>query len=161
MSRPRILPLVLAGAIALCLIGLRGAWTQSSGLRRVTNTSEEGLNLNPSISGDGKIVAFESTEDVAQADGTDHFRAIRANLTVDPATFFQIDSTRAVAPAVSQDGSRIAFASKDDPLGTNPDGDSEIFLFDGAKLIQVTKTSPAGLITGITKKASVCSSSGR
>ena len=142
MSRPRILPLVLAGAIALCLFGLRAARPQSADLRRVTDTSEEGLNLNPSISGDGRIIAFESTEDVADAGGIDRFRAIRANLTADPATFFQIGANRAAAPAISQDGSRIAFASKDDPLGSNPDGNSEIFLFDGAKLSQITNTSP-------------------
>lgn len=142
MSRLRILPLVLAGAIALCLFGLRGVRPQSAGLRRLTNTSEEGININPSISGDGRVLAFESTEDVAHAGGTDRFRAIRANITPDPATFFQMGATRAVAPAVSQDGSRIAFASKDDPLGTNGDGNSEVFLFDAAKLIQVTNTSP-------------------
>src|SRR5437867_484578 len=96
-------------------------------MRRVTNTTDEGINLNPSISGDGRVVAFESTEDVAAAGGSDHFRAIRASVAVDPATFFQIGGTRAVTPAISQDGSRIAFASKDDPLGTNADGNSEIY----------------------------------
>ena len=55
-----------------------------------------------------------------------------------------------MAPAISQDGSRIAFASKDDPLTTNPDGNSEIFLFDGAKLTQVTNTSPGDLANRVT-----------
>ncbi len=145
MRKLRIISLISAGAIALGLTSLRGASTQSDALRRVTNTSEEGINLNPSISGDGRIVAFESTEDLAGAGGADHFRAIRANIGVDPPTFFQIGSTRAVTPAISQDGSRIAFASKDDPLGTNLDGNSEIFLFDGARLGQVTNTSPGNV----------------
>ena len=47
------------------------------------------------------------------------------------------------APGISQDGSIIAFASKDDPLGTNPDGNSEIFLFNGTTLRQITNTTPA------------------
>jgi uncharacterized protein (TIGR03437 family) len=145
MKIRRIAVVVLVGALIACLGELRHGKMQSSGLRRITNTTEEGLNLNPSISGDGRIVAFESTEDVAGAGGNDHFRAIRANIAVDPASFFQMAGTRAVAPAISQDGSRIAFASKDDPLGTNPDGNSEIFLFDGAKLIQVTNTAPGSL----------------
>ena len=98
--------------------------------------------MNPSVSGDGRIVAFESTEDVAGAGGAEGFRAIRANISFDPATFFQMGRTRAVSPAASQDGSRIAFASKDDPLGTNSDGNSEIFLFNGSTLLQVTSTSP-------------------
>src|SRR5437667_5710217 len=132
----------------LCLLGARSTQTQSP-LRRITNTTEEGININPSISGDGSIIAFESTEDIAAAGGSDHFRAIRASVAADPATFFQIGGTRAVAPAISQDGSRIAFASKDDPLGTNADGNSEIFLFDGAKLIQVTNTSPGDLLNRI------------
>jgi Tol biopolymer transport system component len=52
---------------------------------------------------------------------------------------------RAPAAAVSQDGSRIAFAARDDPLGTNGDFNSEIFLYDGARLIQVTNTSPGNI----------------
>ena len=116
-----------------------------SPLRRITNTTEEGINTNPSISGDGRIVGFESTEDVAGAGGSDAFRAIRANVSVDPATFVQVGASRAPAPAISQDGSRIAFASKDNPLGTNNDGNSEIFLYDGARLIQITDTSPGDL----------------
>jgi uncharacterized protein (TIGR03437 family) len=145
MHSVRMLALIVVGVAVLCLFELRPAHTQSSGLRRITNTTEEGINLNPSLSGDGKIVAFESTEDVAGAGGTDHFRAIRANVSVDPPTFFQMSGTRTVAPAISQDGSHIAFAAKDDPLGTNPDGNAEIFLFDGARLHQVTNTSPGDL----------------
>jgi Tol biopolymer transport system component len=139
---PRIFALLLACSAVLCLVALQSGRTQSGGLRRITNTTDEGININPSISGDGKIVAFESTEDIAAAGGADHFRAIRANVSVDPATLFQMAGSRAPAAGISRDGSRNAFASKDDPLGTNPDGNSEIFLFDGARLIQITITSP-------------------
>jgi len=107
VRKVRILCLTLAGAIALCVTGLRGARTQVTSPRRVTKTSEEGINLNPSISGDGRMIAFESTRDIAAAGGTDHFRAIRANVAGDPATFLQMGGTRAVAPALSQDGSRL------------------------------------------------------
>src|SRR5262249_21664851 len=85
------------------------------------------------------------TEDIAQTGGADHFRAIRANVTVDPPLFLQMGTTRAATPAISQDGSRIAFASTDDPLAANADGNSEIFLFDGSNLIQVTNTSPGDI----------------
>jgi hypothetical protein len=146
----RIFVFILAGTTALCLISLRRGQTQSPVLRRVTTTTEEGINLNPSISGDGRVLAFESTEDIAGAGGNDHFRAIRANVATDPASFVQMGGTRAVAPTISQDGSRIAFASKDDPLGTNPDGNSEIFLLDGARLVQVTNTSPGNVATRVT-----------
>jgi uncharacterized protein (TIGR03437 family) len=129
------------------------AWQSArmqSPLRRITNTTENGVNINPSISGDGRIVAFESTEDITDAGGAEGFRAIRANATLDPPTFVQLGITRAPAPAISQDGSRIAFASKDNPLGTNNDGNSEIFLYDGARLIQVTNTSPVDISSRVT-----------
>ncbi|MEP6568164.1 MAG: lamin tail domain-containing protein [Acidobacteriota bacterium] len=131
-------------AAALSASGWKNAQVQSE-LRRITNTTEAGNSVNPSISGDGRIVGFESTEDVAGAGGAESFRAIRANVAVDPAAFVEIGASRAPAPAFSQDGARVAFASKDDPLGTNNDANSEIFLYDGARLIQVTNTSPGDI----------------
>jgi Tol biopolymer transport system component len=108
----------------------------------VTNTPEEGINVNPSLSGDGQRISFESTEDLAATGGTDRFRAIRADLSSDPATFLQLGAARSPAPGISQDGSSIAFAARDNPLGTNPDGNSEIFLYSGATLRQITNTTP-------------------
>jgi len=131
MTRTILISLNLATIVAICALCLDQVSSQST-LRRITNTSEEGISLNPSISGDGKVITFESTEDISGAGGSDHFRTIRANISSEPPTFFQMGGTRAVTPAISQDGSRIAFASKDDPLGTNSDGNSELFLFDGA-----------------------------
>lgn len=119
-------------------------------LRRITNTTEDGISINPSISGDGRVVGFESTKDIAGAGSSEAFRAIRANITANPTTFLQMGATRAPAPAISEDGSRLAFASKDNPLGTNDDANSEIFLYDGDKLIQITNTSPADTSTRVT-----------
>lgn len=133
--------------LALCLFGPWGVTSQTGRLRRLTNTAEESININPSLSGDGRRVAFESTEDLAQTGGGDRFRAIRTDLASDPATFTQMSDARAPAPGISHDGSRIAFAAKDDPLGTNPDGNSEIFLFDGATLRQITSTTPGDVST--------------
>ncbi len=148
---PRLRPLAafLALIVAVCLLGLWSTHSQTGGLRRVTTTTEEGININPSLSGDGRRIAFESTEDLAHAGGTDHFRALRADISSDPAVFTQMAGTRAPAPGISQDGSRIAFAAKDDPLGTNSDGNSEIFLYDGATLRQITNTTPADASTRI------------
>jgi WD40 repeat protein len=148
MLRHRTLTLVVACFIFVWLSS-PVSHSQST-VRRLVTTSDEGLNINPSLSGDSRIVAFESTEDVANAGGSDGFRAIRADISVDPATIFQIGRTRAVSPAVSQDGSRIAFASKDDPLGTNADGNSEIFLFNSGNLLQVTNTLPGAPANRVT-----------
>ena len=114
-------------------------------LRQVTNTSAEVINVNPSLSGDGRQVAFESTADLAGVGGGQRFHAIKADIWAEPFSFAQIGITRAVAPSQSQDGSRIAFASYEDLVGQNADRNSEIFMLDASKLTQVTKTTPANL----------------
>ncbi|HEY8224038.1 MAG TPA: lamin tail domain-containing protein, partial [Pyrinomonadaceae bacterium] len=144
MLRHRRIFLVLLTSAVLCVAVWQSARTQSQ-LRNITNTTEEGININPSISGDGRILAFESTKDIAGAGGSQGFHAIRANVAVDPSSFLQMGATRAPAAALSQDGSRIAFASRDDPVGTNSDANSEIFLYDGASPIQVTNSSPGDI----------------
>ena len=63
--------------------------------------------------------------------------------------FAQLGISRAVAPAVSQNGSRISFASTEDLVGSNPDRNSEIFLFDGAAVSQVTNTTPDHISTRV------------
>ncbi len=114
-------------------------------LRRLTNTSAEVINLNPSLSGDGSQVAFESTADLAGVGGAQGFHAIKADVSAEPFSFAQIGGTRAVAPSQSQDGSRITFASYEDLVGQNADRNSEIFMLDGSALTQITKTTPADL----------------
>lgn len=139
--------------LAVCLFGLRAGLSQSSTIRRVTNTTEEGVNVNPSLSGDGRRIAFESTEDLARAGGAESFRAIRADVSGDAPVFTQLGATRSPAPGISQDGSRIAFASKDNPLGTNPDFNSEIFsstaLRSGRLPIHLPATFPCVRATAV------------
>src|SRR4030095_10667978 len=119
------------------LIGLlvTAFWqTQTSSnalLRRVTNTSPEIINVNPSLSGDGGQVAFESTGDLAGVGGNQSFRAIKASVSVEPYRFAQVGNTRAVSPSQSQDGSHIGSASYEDLIGQNEDRNSEIFMSDG------------------------------
>lgn len=129
-------------ATLLLIVSYPHHTNSTSELRRITNTGEEVLSLNPSLSGDGRFLAFESTASLAGAGGGNGFRALRADTSSNPADLVQMGISRAVAPAISQDGSHIAFASRDNPLGTNSDGNSEIFLYNGATLIQVTDTSP-------------------
>nr|MBA2340676.1 Ig-like domain-containing protein [Pyrinomonadaceae bacterium] len=129
---------------ALCLFGALTVHSQqSNALRRITATPEETLSLNPSVSGDGRRIAFESNEDIAGAGDTDsNFRAILADISGASASFTQMAKTRAVAPSLSQDGARVAFATLADPLSSNTDGNSEIFLYDASGLRQITSTSP-------------------
>jgi uncharacterized protein (TIGR03437 family) len=114
----------------------------SSTLRRLTNTTEQSLSLNPSLSDDGVVVAFESTAGLAGSDGINTFHALLAHLSTENPTFQEIGRTRAVSPALSGDGSKLAFASTEDLVGQNSDRNSEIYFFDGSALRQATHTSP-------------------
>src|SRR5215217_3792905 len=118
--------------IAICEPGRVQSFATVS---RLTNTPEQVLNLNPTISDDGRTIVFESSADLANTGGSASFRVLRA----DPA-FVEIGRTRAVCPAMSGDGRTIVFASKEDLVGRNADRNSEIFLFDGVKLDQLTMT---------------------
>ncbi|HEX6718048.1 MAG TPA: lamin tail domain-containing protein [Pyrinomonadaceae bacterium] len=112
-------------------------------LTRITNTSEYALNLNPTLSDDGQTVVFESTADLAGTGDSASFHAIRTDLAGPVPAFVEIGSTRAVCPSVSGDGKLIVFASTEDLVGRNADRNSEIFLFDGLKLNQLTQIEPA------------------
>ena len=112
-----------------------------SSLTRLTNTAEQAVSLNPSLSDDGKIVAFESSADLAGVGQNSSFHALRADLG--GSVFNEMGATRAVNPALSSDGRIVVFASTEDLLGRNADRNSEIFLFDGSKLQQLTQTGPA------------------
>ena len=114
-------------------------------LTRVTNTAEQSINLNPTLSDDGKIVVFESSADLAATGARSSFHALRADLTKTPPAFGEIGATRIVSPALSSDGRVIAFASTEDLVGRNADRNSEIFVFDGSRLEQVTQTDPAAI----------------
>ena len=109
-------------------------------LTRLTNTPQHAVNLNPSLSDDGRVVVFESSADVVRGGESSSFHAFRADL--DGPTFLDIGNTRAVSPALSSDGKIIVFASAEDLVGENGDRNSEIFMFDGSKLEQLTHTEP-------------------
>ncbi|HJR07301.1 MAG TPA: Ig-like domain-containing protein [Pyrinomonadaceae bacterium] len=140
-SHTRQLAASLCASLALGLWVVVGVRSQNDAVRRITNTPERTLNLNPTISGDGQHIAFESNANLTTT-SVAGFHTLRADLTGNSAAFTQIAASRAPAPAISRDGSRLAFASRENLTGENPDGNSEIFLFADGKLRQVTNTSP-------------------
>src|ERR1044071_7247346 len=77
-------------------------------ITRATNTPEQALNLNPTLSDDGRTIVFESSADLANTGGSASFHLLRTELS----SFAEIGGTRAVCPAVSSDGRTIAFASR-------------------------------------------------
>src|SRR2546423_11420693 len=111
MLRTIFLFALLCPMLMLCALGSRQAAMQTVPLRRITNTTEEKISLNPSLSGDGAHLVFESNADLNSTGGTSGFRAFHVSLNNEPVMFEQLGITRAVAPAVSDDGASIAFAS--------------------------------------------------
>jgi uncharacterized protein (TIGR03437 family) len=137
-SRTRAAGALFVAALALFFTDAR---VHSDGtLRRVTATAAETTNINPSISGDGRRVAFESSADLPGPGPADGFRVFAFDLPSSTTT--RLGGARGPAPALSQDGSHAVFASAGDPAGTNRDGNSEIFLSDGRTLTQLTDTRP-------------------
>ncbi|HVF42904.1 MAG TPA: hypothetical protein VM936_07840, partial [Pyrinomonadaceae bacterium] len=138
-SRARRLAAVLVPTVIFCVLAA-GARSQSNAPRRLTTTAHESVNINPTLSGDGSRVVFESSAGSAPAGLA--VVALETDSTDASATPNVLSRSRGPAPAVSQDGRRAAFASRDDPVGENRDGDSEIFFHDGERLSQLTKTLP-------------------
>ncbi|HEX7176767.1 MAG TPA: hypothetical protein VF240_15995, partial [Pyrinomonadaceae bacterium] len=133
-ARPFLL--VIACCCAALSANMRfGTSAQTQSTRRVTFNTHESLSLNPTLSGDGRRVVFETT--AAPAGGVPGFRTVSATVFAHGFTLRELAASRAPAPAVSQDGSRVAFSSMSDPAGRNPDGNPEIFLHDGLSLTQL------------------------
>ena len=128
--------------IVMCSVGQQSVHSFAT-VTRLTNTPEHLLNLNPTISDDGRTIVFESSADLANKGGSASFRVLRADLS----SFAELGRTRAVCPAMSTDGRTIVFASSEDLVGRNADRNSEIFLFDGVTLNQLTETSGASRLT--------------
>lgn len=114
----------------------------SASVMRLTQTAEQAINLNPSLSDDGRVVVFESSANLAAGSVNSSFHAVRADIRGQPPGLQDLGATRVVSPALSSDGSVIAFASTEDLVGENADRNSEIFLFTGADLKQLTHTLP-------------------
>jgi Tol biopolymer transport system component len=120
--------------------------TTSGALEQVTASTAS--SLQASVSGDGNRIAFQSTGNLVGPNADGNGEIFRYD--VDSDTFTQLTNTTGgdpanLDPAISGDGSRVAFTSNRNPLGTNPDGNREVFWSTAAgTLTQVTATSSNG-----------------
>ncbi|HVF23562.1 MAG TPA: hypothetical protein VM941_10815, partial [Pyrinomonadaceae bacterium] len=137
MLRIKLCFLILACLLVCTLIPKRVS--SIAGVVRLTKTPQQALNLNPSLSDDGKVVVFESSANFFAGGVNDSFHAIRVDVRGDPPVFVDVGRTRIVSPALSSDGSVVAFASRDDLVGKNPDRNWEVFLLNGSELTQITR----------------------
>ena len=126
-------------ATALCLSPPR---TRSmSSVVRLTNTAEQALNLNPSLSDDGRVVVFESSANFFTAGPSDGFHALRADVAGDAPVFTDVGKTRIISPALSANASVMAFASTENLVGENTDRNSQIFILGSSGFKQITHSS--------------------
>ncbi len=104
----------------------RAEQSSSGALRRVT-VSSVGADFDPSVSRDAKLIVFASTQHRSTADI--YSKRVGANVI----TQLTNDPAEDVMPAISPDGSRIAFAS-------NRTGNWDIWVMPsaGGKAVQIT-----------------------
>lgn len=112
-----------------------------TGLTQLTQVFDAHAILDFSLSDDGQRVVFESASDLlgSNADGSSEIFAVNGDGT----SLRQLTSGTGVGsrhPEISGNGSRVAFDSWSDLLGTNPDQVPQIFVVDwaGTNLAQLT-----------------------
>jgi Tol biopolymer transport system component len=103
--------------------------------------SPDGRQFYPSWSRDMSRILFAWTR--SEPLDTDRAIAISAPTDPEPTILFDDPGVFDSAPAWSPDGARIAFESDTKRLGTNPEGDREIFVMnaDGSAVQQLTRNS--------------------
>lgn len=146
--------------IVLVLIGL-SAWlgTPANGgiVQMIQVTDSLGgilANTNPSISADGRWIAFSSNRDLTGGNPDTNQEIFLYDVTT--RTLRQITNTSGGVlansnPSIDAGGTRIAFESTRDLTPGSPgnlDGNREIFLYDttAAAFTQVTDTTGAGIL---------------
>ena len=121
--------------------------TSTLTFRQLTRSNNGSVPDLDSISADGSLIAFSATANYTGRNphGEDQVFLINS----DGSGLKQLTDGRSkdflnFAPEISGDGSRIAFLSTDDPLGTNGDHSVEVFSMrsDGSELHQLSAFSP-------------------
>ena len=131
------------------------AWDSVSGLVQLTDAAD-GSSGPSSISSSGARIAFDFNGDLVvpnNADGNGEIFFIDNLATATQVTNTTSGLAGNGAPNLSGDGQRAAFLSTLDLVGTNADGNQEIFLADCAtdNLLEIPTLSPVGsaLLVGL------------
>ena len=130
-------------------------------LRQVTHTTK-GFNILPSISGDGRYIAFASDRDFLGTNPDGNTEIFRAQiLPVGGITFTQVTNTAGGVndqPRINDDGTRIAFVSDhnlDTVHSANGDNNREVFLANVGPSGPVTFTQLSDTTSGTTGEPSI------
>ncbi len=122
-------------------------WDSAQGARQLTQTPLGVFNRTPVVAGDASFAVFASNADFAglNADGSGEL----FELDLTSLQILQLTDHPAGpgpdAPSLSGDGAFLAFSSAADPLGTNPDGNAEIFRLERASGVLIQLTNSLGL----------------
>ena len=138
---PRLLLLILL-VVATVTFAPPLSSTSTVLLRRITFTAEQTLNLNAILSRRAKILAFESTGDLAAVGGVASFHSMRATISNDSVAFSEFAKGRSAVPGLSTDGSLVVFSSSEDLTNENSDHNFEIYLASDSGVRQLTHTAP-------------------
>src|SRR5262249_6881727 len=119
-------------------------WDPKSGLKQLTTDSSSGNCCidRVKITGDGKRIAFASNQDLTGNNAAGNEEIF---LWDDKAGLTQLTHSTggySYSPDISSDAIRVAFVSSADLVGSNADGNEEIFLWeDGSGFTQITNTT--------------------
>jgi Tol biopolymer transport system component len=122
---------------------------RDTGIWRNIAPAGSGFNMRPDLSDDGRWLAFTATYDPLglNADrGSELFLVDLQDASVRQLTQSSAGAGSMDQVSLSGDGSRLAFVSIANLLGTNADGNQEVFVFDllDDVLTQITQTTGFG-----------------
>jgi Tol biopolymer transport system component len=118
--------------------------TATNSFTQVTDTTGFGGNSDPALSDEGTRIAFRSSYDLTGGNPDGNQEILLYNNQT--GSFTQLTNTTGINnfnPAISGNGTRIAFESLHNLTGGNPDGNFEIFIYDtqAGSFTQVTDTT--------------------
>jgi Tol biopolymer transport system component len=114
-------------------------------LQLTNSTGGSSPAFEANLSGDGKVVVYESDRDPLGTNADENREIFRRILGGDLTQITHGVSCFSVDASVSDDGKRVAFVSTCNEKGTNADGNNELFLWtEGVGLTQLTETVGSG-----------------
>lgn len=117
--------------------------SDGTGMLQLSPEDPGHVSQAPSITGDGATVAFISSADPFGTNPTNKLQIFTISANGTGLTQLTSFSTSVSRLHMSSDGSKIAFMSSADPLGTNVDASDEIYVInsDGTGLKQLTNST--------------------
>ncbi len=124
---------VISIVVALVILGSSAFAELPCSDYKIENITEgfTGDSESPSISADGRFIAFESQTEITEVNpGGTYQIFIYDTLTGKFSQITDDENLGSVAPSISGDGTKVAFVSGADIKGNNPDGLNLIYLYD-------------------------------